>query len=163
MKFLYILIFGSCFVSTVFTQIPNGGFEDWQPVSNYEKPDLWETNQNAGYHRFVKDTVSVEGKFSLKIIPGPYSAFWECRSMAWTSVQLDTSVGENKSLVFFARSIPDSTNSFQSVFLQIKCWFWSKGQFVSSSKWETFDPTMDFTKVQIPLPDPDIDSLEIWI
>ncbi len=113
--------------------------------------------------RFVKDTVAVEGNVSLKIIPGPYSAFLECRSMDWTSVQLDTAVGEGKSLTFFAKSIPDSTNKFQSVYLGLKGFFYHDGKFVSSFKWETFEPISDFTKVQIEIPDPETDSLSIQI
>lgn len=163
MKELLILTLISILQMGGFAQIPNGGFEDWELIQNFEKPLFWETNQDSNYVRFVKDTLSIQGDYSLKIVPGSFTAWYECMSYAWTGIHLQTSVGENKSLIFFVRSVPDSTNQFESVFLRIAGKLFIGGNFESDYKWETFERIDNFTKVQIPILNPDVDSLTIRI
>lgn len=146
-----------------FAQIPNGGFEDWELIQNFEKPIFWETNQDSNFVRFEKDTLSIEGNYSLKVVPGSFTAWYGCMSYTWTGVHLQTSVGENKSLTFFVKSIPDSTNQFEWVFLRISGKLFIGGNFESNYKWETFDRVDDFTKIQIPILNPNVDSLTIQI
>ncbi len=142
-------------------QIPNGGFEDWETVQNYEKPLLWQTNQDTNILRFMKDTLSAEGDYSLKIVPGTGSAFWDCRSIAWTSVKLTAPVGDDQSLYFHARSISD--NPFGGTYLEVSGKFFAGGTLVSNYEWKNFDEIVDFTVVELPIPSPDVDSLTINI
>jgi hypothetical protein len=143
------------------SQIPNGGFEDWETVQNYEKPLLWQTNQDTNIVRFAKDTIRAEGAYSLTIIPGTGSAFWECRSIAWASAKLAAPVGDDQSLYFHARSIAD--NPFGGTYLEVTGKFFAGGTLVSNYEWKTFDEIVDFTAVELPIPSPGVDSLTINI
>lgn len=143
------------------SQIPNGGLEDWETIQNYEKPLLWQTNQDTNIVRFMKDTVRTEGAYSLKIIPGTGSAFWDCRSIAWASAKLAAPVGDDQGLYFHARSIAD--NPFGGTYLEVSGKFYAGGTFVSNYEWKTFDEIVDFTAVELPIPSPGVDSLTINI
>ncbi|MEM1325409.1 MAG: T9SS type A sorting domain-containing protein [Bacteroidota bacterium] len=163
MKALLILILISILEIGAIAQIPNGGFEDWELIQNFEKPIFWETNQDSNFVRFEKDTISIEGNYSLKIVPSTFTAWQECMSYSSTGIHLQTSVGENKSLTFFVKSVPDSTNQFESVFLRISGRFYVGGNFETDYEWETYERIDDFTKVQVPILNSDVDSLTIQI
>ncbi|MBK7093674.1 MAG: hypothetical protein IPH57_00890 [Saprospiraceae bacterium] len=45
MKYIFSIIILVLSIVTGFTQIPNGGFENWDSIANYEKPTGWTTNQ----------------------------------------------------------------------------------------------------------------------
>jgi hypothetical protein len=60
-KFLLTTIVGIIVFSLSLAQIPNGGFENWEQIDNFEKPLNWSTNQDTFYTRMVRDTISVEG------------------------------------------------------------------------------------------------------
>lgn len=154
-------------LSPAYGQIPNGGFEDWEATPYYEKPLFWNTNQDSDFVRFEKDTICVEGNFSLKAIPSTYSAYFECNSQANIRVGLDMPVGEGKCLAFFLKSIPDSTNQcgggICNTFFRIAGRFWASGISVSVYKWESYVPIDTFTEIEIPIADPDVDSLSIYI
>ena len=66
--FLTIFVF-ICF--NVYGQIKNGSFEDWESIQNFERPEYWETNQDSNLVRFERDTISIEGNYSLKIRISP--------------------------------------------------------------------------------------------
>lgn len=149
-----------CTLNTL-SQIPNGGFEDWEAIQNYEKPLLWQTNQDTNIVRFIKDTVRAEGAYSLKIIPGTGLAFWDCRSIAWASAKLAIPVGNDQSLYFHARSIAD--NPFGGTYLEVSGKFYAGGTFVSNYEWKTFDEMVNFTAVELPIPSLGVDSLTINI
>ena len=153
-----VLVF--CTLSAL-CQIPNGGFEDWETIQNYEKPLLWQTNQDSNIVRFMKDTIRAEGAYSLKIVPGTVTAWANCRSIASTSVKLAASVGEDQSLYFQARSIPD--NPFGGTYLEVSGKFFAGSALVSNYEWKNFDEIVDFTAVELPIPSPDVDSLSINI
>jgi hypothetical protein len=166
MKIASILVLVAFLQFEVFAQIPNGGFEDWEQIHDFEKPLLWETNQHPYYlKRFEKDTLSVEGNYSLKVVPGSFSAWYQCISHAWTAVNLQMPLGENKSLTFFAKSIPDSLDHWGDgyVFLRVEGKLFSAGSFKGSYEWYTYERIDDFTKVQIPIAHSNIDSLTIEI
>lgn len=167
MKVASIIVLVAFLQGEVFAQIPNGGFEDWEQIQDYENPLHWETNQYgySTYKRFEKDTLSVEGNYSLKIVPGSFSAWYQCVSHAWTEVNLQMPIGENKSLTFFAKSIPDSLDHWGEgyVFLRVEGELFSAGSFKGSFEWYTYERIDDFTKIQIPIAHSNIDSLTIEI
>lgn len=163
MKGTLILILISILKIGAIAQIPNGGFEDWELTQNFEKPIFWETNQDSNFVRFEKDTISIEGNYSLKIVPSSFTAWQECMSYSSTGISLQTSVGENKSLTFFVKSVPDSTNQFESVFLRISGRFFVGENLETDYEWETYERIDDFTKFQVPILNSDVDSVSIQI
>lgn len=163
-KELTIIILTSILlVKNIYSQIPNGGFEDWNSIQNYETPINWDTNQDSMFTRFEKDPISVEGEYSLKIIPSSETAWTECMSLAFTKVKLNSSVGENKSLTFYVKSVPDKLNQTEYVFLDINFRFYESGVFVNDYQWETQEIIEEFTYQEIPILNPNVDSLEIYI
>ncbi len=162
MKIVATLTFLTLCYFAAFSQIPNGGFENWENIQNYEKPLYWETNQDTNFVRFVKDTFSYEGVFSLKILTDPsVIAFRNCMSMASAAVKLNASLGENKSLYFYVKSLSD--NSLGTTFLKVsgKCY---QGQtFIAEYNWENHEEIATFTEIELPLTNPAIDSLSIHI
>lgn len=159
---LLLLLFSIVLIQTeMFAQISNAGFEEWEQIQNYEKPMFWDTNQDSTFTRFEKGEISVEGEYSLKIIPS--TPIMSCMSIARIGVKLQTPIGENKSLTFFAKSIPFPSNDEETVFLQVSGHLYSGGNFESNYVWETFDRIDDFTKIQIPITYPNVDSISIVI
>lgn len=156
-----LLIFYTSLTSNISAQILNGGFEEWETVQNFEKPKFWNTNQDANFVRFEKDTLSVEGNYSLKVVPSAFSAWQECNSIASMKVRLPMTVGEDRSLTFYVKSTP--LIQFEPVFLRVRGKFFDSGNFDSNYEWETFDKIEEFTKIQIPITNPNIDSLTITI
>ena len=147
----------------VYGQIPNGGFEDWEFIQNFEKPVGWNTNQDSNLIRFEKDTLSVEGSYSLKFVPSTYTAFYNCTSFAYKRIGLDGPIGENKSLTFFLRSVPDTLNPFESAYFEIKCAFFESGTLSSHYEWTTFEVIDDFIKIEIPIANSSVDSIGIFM
>ena len=74
-KYLLILTLLILCFHEIKAQIPNGGFEMWDNVFNYEKPTLWWTNQDTIYTRIKKDTISMEGNYSLNLVPSVASSW----------------------------------------------------------------------------------------
>ena len=144
----------------VYGQIPNGGFEDWEFIQNFEKPVGWNTNQDSNLIRFEKDTLSVEGSYSLKFVPSTYTAFYNCTSFAYKRIGLDGPIGENKSLTFFLRSVPDTLNPFESAYFEIKCAFFESGTLSSHYEWTTFEVIDDFIKIEIPIANSSVEKVK---
>ena len=147
-------------------QIPNGGFEEWESVHNYEQPLNWTTNQDSNYVKIEKDTFAAEGDFSLKLLPSAYSGFTgECLSYAMSRTKLDSPIGANKSLTFYVRSIPDTLSQSEYVYMEVFGAFYESGNYVDNYEWKTSSAIEDFTKIEIPITNPNVDSIThsyIW-
>src|SRR5688572_1061242 len=88
-------------------QIPNGSFEFWEEVLNYEKPVGWSTNQDTNYTRIEKDTFAIEGNYSLKLMPTVTYSWQGCTSWAVTHVEFDSVLPYNSALTFYLKSVPE--------------------------------------------------------
>ena len=69
-KFYFLIIILLIHYGLSRAQIPDGSVELWEEVFNYDKPAGWSTNQDTLHSRFEKDSISIDGNYSLKIIPG---------------------------------------------------------------------------------------------
>ena len=163
MKALFIITAIFFINISIYGQIPNGGFEDWESIQNFEKPVYWNTNQDSSFIRFEKDTFSVEGNYSLKIVPSSFSAWQECMSIAITGIGLDMPVGEGKCLTFHVKTTPDTTNQSENTFLQIRGNLYELGTYVTNYQWETNEIIDEFSTIEIPILNPNIDSLTLSI
>ncbi|GJM32311.1 MAG: hypothetical protein DHS20C18_13120 [Saprospiraceae bacterium] len=160
LKFSLIILISPNYL---YSQIPNGGFENWEIIDDYEKPVNWETNQDTNHIRFEKSNISFEGEYSMKIISSSLTAWTECNSLAQTSVKLDPYEGENRSLSFNLKSIPDTLNQTGNLFFILRVIFFESGNFESDYQLERYDIIEEFTFVEIPMSNPNVDSLEISI
>ena len=62
-KILYLLLL--ILPVQIFSQIANGGFEEWELIDNVEKPVSWATSEQDSLNiRIEKDSSSVEGDYS---------------------------------------------------------------------------------------------------
>lgn len=162
-RLFLLFIFLSLLPWNGLAQLPNGGFESWVAIENFETPVFWETNQDTNFVRFEKDTFAIEGNYSLKVVPSASTAWHECMSMAWTNIKLPEPVGPQKTLTFYARTIPDTLNPVASVFLRITGDFFVDGAFHANFDWETFEPLEVFQKIELPISNPDVDSITLQI
>ena len=143
------------------TQVPNGSFEDWDVINGVKKPVSWDFNQSLSLG-FIKDTISVEGDFSLKLFPT--NSYPPCSSVLNTSIQLDSILGENKSLSFYAKSELTPPNYEEEwVFFQVKVSFFEDGIFLDKIQWQTLEEIDTFTKFTVSLAYPEADQLSIEI
>lgn len=160
MKNFYILLF-SLATSFTFGQIPNGGFESWESVNNYEVPVFWETNQDTLYTRVTKDTIRIEGSYSLKLSSDVGTAWLDCTSKATISHKLDYPIGIEKSIFFNLRIL--SNNPDGSAFFSFFCLPYVNGMAQEAIIWQTDQEYPDFSLIEIPISNPEIDSLFIEI
>lgn len=145
-------------------QIPNGGFEEWEVQNGIETPLGWETNQTADRIRMVKDSLAMEGTYSLKIIPGSTTAWQDCVSRLTMSVDLDTLMGENKALTFYRKTVLDSLNVSGESFFRISIKLYVDDILDERVEWTSLDTTDVFEKIELPIGSSQANSLsiEIW-
>lgn len=141
------------------SQIPNSGFEEWEQIENFEKPNFWDTNQDTNYLRLVRDTHCVEGKYSLKFIPSNGSAWAICESIVKSEIKFNTPLSPGQSLYFHARLIPN--NIHEAVFLAVGIQLYSEGKFIDIINSYYFKSISEFREFEIPFQSEDVDSLII--
>ena len=160
MRYFYLFCLSLIHFSTI-AQIPNGGFEIWETIENYEVPSLWETNQDTIYSRITKDSISIEGEYSLKLSSDSQTAWFDCSSRVTLSHRLETPIGEGKSFFFNVKVQPDNIDNIG--YFSFYCFPYVNGMLQESIKWETSEEYTDFTLIEIPISNPEIDSIFIQI
>lgn len=145
-------------------QIPNGGFEDWDRIYNFETPAIWKTNADSLLDRFSRDTMRIEGEYSLKIL-SRRNEMWgrNCTGELFQRIKLPAPVGSDKFLTFYSKVIPDSIGNRNGAFIGMDLAFYSAGKFVSAGGWSSRKRIDTFTKFMISIPNHNIDSLYIKI
>ena len=144
-------------------QIPNGSFETWEEIFNYEKPASWWTNQDTLYSRFEKDSISIEGNYSLKIIPGVISSWDGCESRASIHVDFGSTLLPNSALTFFIKSISIDSSNNDDAYLRMYVYCSDSISQFKTILWSVPEPFNEFTRVQIPLPDENVSAISILI
>ncbi len=162
MKNICFLLF--CFSSSLaFTQIPNGGFESWTSSFNYEEPEFWETNNDTTHIRVARDPLSIEGEYSMKLSSNVTTAFLDCTSKATLNYKLTQPVGVDNSFSFNLRLLPDSSTNSTSTFFSFFCLPFVNGMSQPAIIWQSDETYEDFTKIEIPILNPEIDSIFVEI
>ncbi len=162
-KYFFSIILIQLSIELVCGQIPNGSFEFWEEIFNYEKPLDWSTNQDTLHTRFERDTISIDGQYSLKIIPGVTSSWLGCESQAGIHVNFNTTLASNSSLTFYAKSVSTDPGQNNDVYLIVNVFTFNSDTILNTYDWRTFTSIEEFTKVEIPLSDENIDAISIFI
>lgn len=162
-KFIFLIILLLVNHSLSRAQIPNGGFEFWEEVLNYEKPVGWSTNQNTIYSRFEKDSISVEGNFSLKILPGPISSWDGCENRASIHADFGAPLPPNSALTFFVKSISIDSSINNDAYLRIYIFYADSLTDFNTILWSVPEEIEMFTRFEIPLPNENIEAIAILI
>lgn len=160
---LILWIVLAMFISSAFAQIPNGSFEEWEKNGAFEKPKYWQSNQSVEFERIHRDKDAVKGGFSIKLTADTHSAWNECWSKISTSFTLPGSIGEDNAIVFYYKSIPDTVWRNKKVFVAISVGGIKNEKYSFVEYWNTYERMDTFTKVKIPIPNLEVDSLEIRI
>lgn len=140
-------------------QIPNAGFEVWELHEQLEKPAFWITNQDSNRFLIIKDSVHVDGEYSMRIESnaGPFL----CTTWAVTEFSYSPQSDENCSLNFYARTL--SLNQWGSVSFSVACRVFSQGQFVTNYRWTAQEEIPEFQEISLPLGPCTFDSLKIIV
>lgn len=162
-KFYFLIILLLVNYSFSQAQIPNGSFELWEDVFDYEKPISWWTNQDTLYSRFEKDSNSIEGDFSLKIIPGAISSWNGCESRASIHVDFGNPLAKNSALTFFIKAISIDSSINNDPFLRIYIYYIDSLKQTNTILWSVPETFNEFTRIQIPLPDENLNGISILI
>ena len=51
--------------------IPNGNFESWYPIGNFENPEFWDTDNTQTVFTVTKDFDSYEGEIAMRVTSQP--------------------------------------------------------------------------------------------
>jgi len=144
-------------------QIPNGDLELWESILNYEEPIGWFTNNDTLHTRLEKDSIAVEGVYSLKFIPTVFSSWEICNSIAGIHVGLSEPLASNSKLVFYAKAIPFDPSLDSTVFLIVVVNVLDSGQIIKTYDWRTNTTLEEFSRIEIPIAGDNIDAINILI
>lgn len=162
-KYLFLLfpvIFNSVSAQI---QIPNGGFEMWEPILNYEEPVDWNTNNDSLHYRIGKDTIAIEGEYSLKFISAEAGSWQGCESKATLRAEFNSPIPSGSSLVFYLKIIPLDPIADTSVYFWLIVRTRDSNSWVNTYSWYNYSPFEEFTKVEIPITDDNIITLDFLI
>jgi len=158
MKNLYF--FCCCLFSTIsYSQIPNGSFESWEIVDNYEVPTLWQTNQDSTIVRVSKDQDSADGEYAMKFSSNAGSAWFDCASRATLYHKFDEAIGENQSFFFYLKTISLQQN--EDPFFSLFCRPFVDGVQQEAIEWFSTTEYTEYTQIEIPIFNSAIDSIEL--
>lgn len=156
---LLILLWTSCLG---FAQIPNASFEDWSPQNNYETPDLWNTNQDTLYQRVTKDSINVDGDYSIKLSSNSPSAWVDCTSTAFVTTKLDEPIGEGQNLSFYLKCQPDDDQE-DFVHFNFRARYFITGDFKDEYVYTATQIYNEFTLIELPNIPVGVDSMSIYL
>lgn len=162
-KFLFLLFPILLSSISAQVQIPNGDFELWEPILNFEEPVDWNTNNDSLHVRVEKDTIAFDGKYSLKFISAEASSWQGCESRTTLHAEFNSPIPSNSSLVFYLKSVPLDPNIDSSVYFWIIANARDSNSLVNTYSWYTFTPLEEFTKIEIPITDGNIIILNLII
>lgn len=163
MKFYFSILLALTVHVSLHAQISNGSFELWEAVENYEEPVGWATNQDTNYIRIEKDTLSIFGEYSMKLVPADVPSWGNCSSLAVTHAKFDTPLPANSVLTFYVKSVPEYPELDTNISLRITVLAKNSDTLVGGYTWDIPSILEEFTKVEIPLSFDHMDALTIEI
>lgn len=161
---LSILILLSC-SHGINCQIINGGFEEWEEVEGYTKPVGWQAGYgfaNYLYDGLIRDTISVEGDFSLKIVSS--ANFFSCEtSFNYEGLIPTFEVGEWVSIFMNYKSTSTSSNTPDITYFEMLGSVFKSDSIVGVYHWfDTLEYEV-FTEIEIPIEFSNPDSISMTI
>ncbi len=162
-KIISFIILSSLLTTVSNAQILNASFEQWETIDNYEIPLHWQSNQDSETNRIEKSDESVDGNYSLKLVPDDsISGFSHvCKSIVEAGFSLANPVGHEKSLYYYLKS--EALYNSDTAIVTVKVEFYREGSRVKLEFHPHYHPIAEFTLQQIPFPHFQIDSVYIEI
>lgn len=145
-----------------YAQIKNSGFELWETVFNYDKPSSWWSNQDSTSIRIERDSLAIEGNYSLKMLPSVASSWQGCESKIIGRANFDTILPDSSVLTLYVKSVPQDAED-NLVYLIIFGFLFSSDSVVGGFDWRAETPLFEFEKIEIPLSGHNIDEMSIFI
>lgn len=135
-------------------QVINGGFEEWETIEeSIIKPVGWQQGYgffNYGYTFLKRDTLAVEGDYSLKIVPTPGLSSCETR-LNHTRAIYTGDLGEHVSIFMYVRSISNSLHEYNDPYLQFFGQAFKNDTVIGSYNWLDTTEIETFTAIEIPI------------
>lgn len=161
--YFLLIVLNILTISIIKAQIPNASFENWKTVNGHDLPVNWKVNQDdkTHNHRVEKSTESVDGSYSLLMVPDDSISGFNhiCQTLVSTGFNLSPSVTHDKSIFFSMKS--EALYSSDTAFVRVKVEFFRNGSRVKLRYVPFYHEIKDFTLQQIPFPYFDIDSVFI--
>jgi len=160
MKLLSVFAFVLFTFSSSMGQLYNSGFEEWSIVDGYEVPTGWQVNQDSLFNRIDRSTESVEGDYSLYILPSPQTAWQNCTALISLAAGYDGEQSGLKRLSFYMRSVPvDGNEVYNGVWVER----FIEGNALADITWESEVEKSTFERIDIDLGTALFDSLVITL
>lgn len=148
-------------ISSLYAQVPNGSFEDWEIVGQKEVPLHWETNQTPEFQRVEKGLDAVDGNYSLKLIPaeGVSGLNARCESIAQAGFKLPTEGEPGYSLFFYVKA--EALDGEEHPFLTTRVEFFQGTRRMKLDYFPIERNLPNFTLQEIKIPAFSIDSVSM--
>ena len=168
MQKLILLTYSIFYSFQGFSQIPNASFEEWEMVNGYERPVGWLTNQDSTHEGLVKSDISYEGNSSLLLFPSEEdSSFFGdvCESKIFNVIGLATAIGENQSIYFYMKSIPDSAYIFynEPPYINFGVRMYLDGDYLGQDNIFHIGEVPEFQLFEVPITITNADTMVIYI
>lgn len=121
--------------------IPNGNFESWLPIGNFENPEFWETDNTQTLFTVTKDYDSYEGEIAMRVTSQPIGV---------------GEYGEAFSLILI-NSIPSALNfyakySTESGAVSVEISFSDASQTeIATGHWSSVESMENYTFISLPI------------
>ena len=154
MKNLAFTILLLLIAATIYPQVPNGNFEEWETVDSIEVPKYWTISNEFCCYEVEKVIDAIEGEFSLKLsVHTPTGLIPEW--LAETTVQ----VGQ----VYQSLNAAIRIDSMYWGKVAIKVLELKNGIYQEIGNWETTETTNGAKQISVPLNQTQTDSLKIQL
>jgi hypothetical protein len=158
-----ILLLVFClFLSDIFSQVPNGNFEEWQTVDSIENPVHWETNNfYVGYTPVTKTADAIEGSYSMKVSSSARDIWGTATGYGCAHVKL-VPTEEFKYLTASVRV--DTVDTEGEVSIRVKQWQPGSGLYEKIGTWKDTAATNGVKQIVLPIEQAGLDTvlIEIW-
>jgi hypothetical protein len=158
-----ILLLVFClFLSDIFSQVPNGNFEEWETVDSIENPVHWETNNYyIGYYPVAKTTDAIEGIYSMKVSSRARDLGGGATEDGCAHVKFVPTEEYN----YLTASVRvDTVDPEGEVSIRVKQWQPGSGLFEKIGTWNDTVATNGVVQVVLPIEQAGLDTvlIEIW-
>jgi hypothetical protein len=157
-----LLLLFCLFLSDIFSQVPNGNFEEWETVDSIENPVHWETNNYyIGYYPVAKTTDAIEGIYSMKVSSRARDLGGGATEDGCAHVKFVPTEEYN----YLTASVRvDTVDPEGEVSIRVKQWHPGSGLYEKIGTWKITAATNGVVQVVLPIEQTGIDTvlIEVW-
>ena len=141
-----VVIFFFIYTSNGYSQIPNASFEIWDTTENIFFPVGWKKISNEP--RISRDTLSLNGKYSLHIFPDSIHFFTACSH--GLRITLDSIENLDSTKVLSLHAILKPFASSNGAFLSIELSYYKNNTFIKTDKIGHYQESQEWKEFLLP-------------